>query len=309
MVDRRDGAVRSHRRGAGCGNRPDAHAVHRNTRRGSPLRPERDIVEDVIAGKMSYRRLLIAARVLGRRFAAMDQPGEAIGLMLPNANGVAVAFLALQSAGRVAAMINYTAGPANVAAAVRLATMRTVISSRAFAEGRSRRGRRGDRRGRRPDRLDGGSPRRHHAGGEGAGGAHLAVADGAARGKPAGRAALHVGLGGPAQRGRAVSPQHPRQCPAGRGAVDADAARQASQRAPGVPFVRAHGGHGAATADRGQAVPLPVAAALQADPGGRRQGQAPPSWSAPTPSSTAMHGRPRTAISRACALSWPAPRR
>ncbi|MET0596896.1 MAG: AMP-binding protein [Mesorhizobium sp.] len=96
--------------------------------------PERDIVEDVIAGKMSYRRLLIAARVLGRRFAAMDQPGEAIGLMLPNANGVAIAFLALQSAGRVAAMINYTAGPANVAAAVRLATMRTVISSRAFVE-------------------------------------------------------------------------------------------------------------------------------------------------------------------------------
>ena len=113
--------------------------------------PERDIVEDVDQpGTMSYRRLLIAARVLGRRFAAMDQPGEAVGLMLPNANGVAIAFLALQSAGRVAAMINYTAGPANVAAAVRTghhAHGDLVAGLR--REGRSRRGRRGDRRGRR----------------------------------------------------------------------------------------------------------------------------------------------------------------
>ncbi len=96
--------------------------------------PERPIVEDVVSGAMSYRRLLTATRVLAGALAGIDQPGEAVGLMLPNANAVVVAFLALQSAGRVAAMINYTSGPGNVSAAIRTATIRTVISSRAFVE-------------------------------------------------------------------------------------------------------------------------------------------------------------------------------
>jgi acyl-[acyl-carrier-protein]-phospholipid O-acyltransferase / long-chain-fatty-acid--[acyl-carrier-protein] ligase len=96
--------------------------------------PSRTIVEDVVIGSMTYRKLMIAARVLAGRFSHIDQPGEAVGLMLPNANAVAISFLALQSAGRVVAMINYTAGAASVSAAIRTATIRTVISSRAFVE-------------------------------------------------------------------------------------------------------------------------------------------------------------------------------
>ncbi len=53
---------------------------------------------------------------------------------MPNANGVVLSLLGLASAGRVAAMINYTAGPASVTAAVRTAAIRTVVSSRAFVE-------------------------------------------------------------------------------------------------------------------------------------------------------------------------------
>lgn len=92
------------------------------------------IIEDVISGALSYRRMFIGARVLGRRFEAMTAPGEAIGVLLPNANGVVLSFVGLLSAGRVAAMINYTAGPASVTAAVRTAIIRTVVSSRAFIE-------------------------------------------------------------------------------------------------------------------------------------------------------------------------------
>ncbi|MCB1419419.1 MAG: AMP-binding protein [Notoacmeibacter sp.] len=91
-------------------------------------------VADPLTGSLTYGRMMAGARVLARRFAALSLPGEPVGLMLPNANGVAVAFIALQSAARVAAMINYTAGPSNVAAAIRTAKMRTVISSRAFVE-------------------------------------------------------------------------------------------------------------------------------------------------------------------------------
>ncbi|MBZ9674906.1 AMP-binding protein [Mesorhizobium sp. ES1-1] len=92
------------------------------------------IIEDVISGALSYRKMFIGSRILGRRFEAVTAAGEAVGLMLPNANGVVLSLTGLLSAGRVAAMINYTAGPASVTAAVRTAVIRTVISSRAFVE-------------------------------------------------------------------------------------------------------------------------------------------------------------------------------
>lgn len=92
------------------------------------------IVEDVISGSMSYRRLFIGARILGGRFEQKTAPGEAVGLLLPNANGVVLSLAALWSAGRTAAILNYTAGPANITAAIRTAVIRTVVSSRAFIE-------------------------------------------------------------------------------------------------------------------------------------------------------------------------------
>ena len=92
------------------------------------------IIEDVVTGSLTYKRLFIGARVLGGRFAATTTPGEAVGILLPNANGVVLSLLGLTSAGRVAAMINYTAGPASVTAALRSALIRTVVSSRAFID-------------------------------------------------------------------------------------------------------------------------------------------------------------------------------
>ena len=94
----------------------------------------RTIIEDVVAGAMSYRRLFIGARVLGQRFERESRPGEAVGLLLPNTNGVVLSLLGLWSAGRPAAVLNYTAGPANVAAAVRTAALRRIVSSRAFIQ-------------------------------------------------------------------------------------------------------------------------------------------------------------------------------
>jgi acyl-[acyl-carrier-protein]-phospholipid O-acyltransferase/long-chain-fatty-acid--[acyl-carrier-protein] ligase len=90
------------------------------------------IVEDVVSGSMSYKRLFTGARVLGDRLSASTAPGEAVGILLPNANGAVLSLLGLMSAGRVAAMINYTAGSASVTAAVRTALIRTIVSSRAF---------------------------------------------------------------------------------------------------------------------------------------------------------------------------------
>lgn len=96
--------------------------------------PGRVAVEDPVAGSLTYRRLLAGSRVLGHRLARLAPLGGAVGVMLPNANAAVVAFLGLHSAGRVPAMMNFTAGPANLRAAVRAAEIGTVVTSRAFVE-------------------------------------------------------------------------------------------------------------------------------------------------------------------------------
>ncbi len=52
--------------------------------------------------------------------------------MLPNANGAAVTFMALQAAGRVPAMLNFTSGAHNLIAACEETRIRLVLTSRAF---------------------------------------------------------------------------------------------------------------------------------------------------------------------------------
>jgi acyl-[acyl-carrier-protein]-phospholipid O-acyltransferase/long-chain-fatty-acid--[acyl-carrier-protein] ligase len=91
-------------------------------------------VEDPIAGTLTYKKLLLGAAVLGRKLMPMVDEGRTIGLMLPNANGAAVTLMALMSAGRVPAMINFTAGAANILAACKAAKLDTILTSRAFVE-------------------------------------------------------------------------------------------------------------------------------------------------------------------------------
>ena len=91
-------------------------------------------VEDPLAGTLSYRKLLMGARILGEKLMPLAPEGKPIGVMLPNANGAAVTLMALMSAGRVPAMINFTAGVANVLAACRAAKVDTILTSRAFIE-------------------------------------------------------------------------------------------------------------------------------------------------------------------------------
>jgi acyl-[acyl-carrier-protein]-phospholipid O-acyltransferase / long-chain-fatty-acid--[acyl-carrier-protein] ligase len=91
-------------------------------------------VEDPVTGKLSYRKLLIGAHVLAGKLMPLAGPGEAVGVMLPNANGAAASLLGMMSAGRVPAMINFSAGAANIEAACTAAAIGTIVSSRAFVE-------------------------------------------------------------------------------------------------------------------------------------------------------------------------------
>ncbi|MCB1511502.1 MAG: MFS transporter, partial [Hyphomicrobiaceae bacterium] len=92
------------------------------------------MVEDPLWTRLNYKKLVVGAQVLGRKIEPLAPVGANVGVMLPNTAGVAVTFFALQGIGRVAAMLNYTAGPANVAAACRAAQVGVVLTSSAFVE-------------------------------------------------------------------------------------------------------------------------------------------------------------------------------
>lgn len=85
---------------------------------------------------ISYRRIRLGACVFGRALADRTAQGDIVGILLPNAIGTAVAFMALQAFGRIPAMLNITAGAEGMLSACRTAGVRLVISSRRFAEQR-----------------------------------------------------------------------------------------------------------------------------------------------------------------------------
>jgi acyl-[acyl-carrier-protein]-phospholipid O-acyltransferase/long-chain-fatty-acid--[acyl-carrier-protein] ligase len=106
-------------------------ALRAATRRWGPGHPA---LTDSLGAAFTYRTLQIGALVLGRSLAQRMWPGETVGLLLPNAAGTAVTYFALQATGRVPAMLNYTAGAANIIIACRSAQVRLVVCSRAFVE-------------------------------------------------------------------------------------------------------------------------------------------------------------------------------
>ncbi len=91
-------------------------------------------VEDPVTGALTYKRLLAGAAILGAKLMPLAPEGRAVGVMLPNANGAVVTILGLMTAGRVPAMINFTAGAANILAACKAAQIDTILSSRVFIE-------------------------------------------------------------------------------------------------------------------------------------------------------------------------------
>ena len=92
------------------------------------------IAEDLAREPISYNRLVLGSAILGRRLAADTKPGERVGVLLPNANGTVVTFMALQAFGRVPAMLNFSAGADSMLTACTAAQATTIVSSRAFIE-------------------------------------------------------------------------------------------------------------------------------------------------------------------------------
>jgi acyl-[acyl-carrier-protein]-phospholipid O-acyltransferase / long-chain-fatty-acid--[acyl-carrier-protein] ligase len=91
-------------------------------------------VEDPVTGPLSYKRLSIGATILGRKLMRYTSEGKSVGVMLPNTTGAVVTIVRLISAGRVPAMINFTAGSTNILTACRAADLGTIVTSRTFID-------------------------------------------------------------------------------------------------------------------------------------------------------------------------------
>lgn len=92
------------------------------------------LVEDVRLEEESYGSLLKMALGLMRLMSRITAPGEAVGVLTPNAAPTLGLVLALSAGKRIPALLNYTAGPDGLQAACTAAKIKTVVASRAFLE-------------------------------------------------------------------------------------------------------------------------------------------------------------------------------
>ena len=92
------------------------------------------IIEDARQQPESYGTLLKTALALARLTSRVSAEGETVGVMLPNLSTTVALVFGLTAMRRVAAMLNYSAGPEAMSAACVAAGVRTVITSRRFVQ-------------------------------------------------------------------------------------------------------------------------------------------------------------------------------
>ena len=95
---------------------------------------DKEILEDQDRKPLTYTGLIRAAFVLGRKIAAMTEPGERVAIMLPSSMGVVVTFFGLHAFGRTPVMLNFTSGARNLKAACATAGVKKILTARRFIE-------------------------------------------------------------------------------------------------------------------------------------------------------------------------------
>ncbi len=92
------------------------------------------VAVDAQGNEATYGKLVLGAAVLGRKLAAFTQPGERVGVLLPNSVACLVTFYGLHAYKRVPAMMNFSVGADSLLGACNAATIKTIITSRLFIE-------------------------------------------------------------------------------------------------------------------------------------------------------------------------------
>jgi len=92
------------------------------------------IAEDVQRDPVTYDHILTKCFILGKSISHITQPGEFVGVLLPNMVSTVITFFALQAYDRVPAMLNFSVGKRNIISACETARIKTVFTSRRFVD-------------------------------------------------------------------------------------------------------------------------------------------------------------------------------
>jgi acyl-[acyl-carrier-protein]-phospholipid O-acyltransferase/long-chain-fatty-acid--[acyl-carrier-protein] ligase len=92
------------------------------------------VAEDVRLVEETYGSLLKSTLGISRLVRRLSEPGERVGILMPNMTGTVAMIIGFSATNRVPAMLNYTAGKDGLQAACTAAQIRTVLTSRAFVE-------------------------------------------------------------------------------------------------------------------------------------------------------------------------------
>lgn len=88
--------------------------------------------DDANVDSFTYNKLLAGSDILGRKIKDLSEPGEIIGMLLPNSAGAVVTFFALQRFSRVPAILNPIMNVEQSIACATAVQMKTVLTSRRF---------------------------------------------------------------------------------------------------------------------------------------------------------------------------------
>ncbi len=95
---------------------------------------KRRVLEDIQRTPLSMKRLLAGCYILGGKLAAATPGEKTVGVLLPTSAACLVTLLGLLARGRTPAMLNFSTGAVNMAAACKAAQVKTIVTSRRFIE-------------------------------------------------------------------------------------------------------------------------------------------------------------------------------
>ncbi|MEM8617295.1 MAG: AMP-binding protein, partial [Pseudomonadota bacterium] len=104
------------------------------------LRASREFGADKVAivdgdgTKVPYKNVVRGAFALGSALGRRFGKQETVGIMLPTGAGAVIAFCAVLASGRLPAMLNFTAGSANIKSAMKAAQITKIITAHKFIE-------------------------------------------------------------------------------------------------------------------------------------------------------------------------------
>lgn len=92
------------------------------------------MMQDIDNNTANYQGILLKSFILAELVSRDSEPGEKVGLMLPNMVGSAILFFGIQAAGRIPAMINFTSGTSNIISSCKTAQVKIIYTSKKFVK-------------------------------------------------------------------------------------------------------------------------------------------------------------------------------